>query len=141
MSGCLACDLLDGTRSVPGGTVLDDEYWVAEHCLGPFGPGAFVVKTKAHRDSLWTMTDAEAERLGPILRRVSRAIVDALGAERVYVTMWVDAPPHHMHLVLWPRYPEEERGLELQVRRKRRGVPTADAMEDAARRVKQQLET
>ncbi len=127
MIGCMACDLLEGRRSVPGGLVLDDDHWAAEHCVGAFGIGAFVAKTKEHRDSLWTMSDAEAASLGPSVRRLSGAIVEGMGAERVYITMWVDAPPHHLHLVLWPRYPGEERGSELE------------AMEDAARRVRGSL--
>jgi diadenosine tetraphosphate (Ap4A) HIT family hydrolase len=138
--GCLACDLLEGRRSVPGGRVLENDDWVAEHCLGSFGVGAFVAKTRAHRDSLRTMNDAEAAALGPFLRRLSEAIVEGLGAERVYVTMWVDAPPHHLHLVLWPRYPGEERGSELESRRLDAGVPSDEAMEDAARRVRACLE-
>ena len=139
MIGCLACDLLEGRGSVPGGHVLESEHWVAEHCVGAFGVGAFVVKTRAHRDSLWTMTDAEAAALGPFMQRVSAAIVEGMGAERVYVTMWVDAPPHHLHLVLWPRYPGEERGSELESRRTMAGIPTDEEMADAARRVKEYL--
>jgi diadenosine tetraphosphate (Ap4A) HIT family hydrolase len=136
MKGCLACDLLEGRCTVPGGQVLENDHWVAEHCLGAFGVGAFVAKTKAHRDSLWTMSDAEAASLGTFLRRLSAAIVEGLEAERVYVTMWVDAPPHHLHLVLWPRYPGDERGSELELRRQDAGVPADEEMEDAARRVK-----
>ena len=139
MNGCLACDLLEGRRTVPGGRVLDDEHWVAEHCVGSFGVGAFVAKTRAHRDSLWTMSDAEAAALGPFLRRLSRAIVEGLGAERVYVTMWVDAPPNHLHLVLWPRYPGDERGSELELRRAAAGIPSDEEMEEAARRVRECL--
>jgi hypothetical protein len=34
--------------------------------------------------------------------------VDGLGAERVYLKMWVDKPPHHIHLVLYSRCPGEK---------------------------------
>ena len=139
MIGCLACDLLEGRKSVPGGHVLESDHWVAEHCVGAFGVGAFVVKTREHRDSLWTMTEEEAAALGPFMQHVSAAIVEGLGAERVYVTMWVDAPPHHLHLVLWPRYPGEERGSELESRRLMAGIPTDEEMAEAARRVKECL--
>jgi diadenosine tetraphosphate (Ap4A) HIT family hydrolase len=139
MIGCLACDLLEGRRSVPGGRVFENDHWVAEHCLGAFGVGAFVAKTRAHRDSLWTMSDAEAAALGPFLRRLSNAIVEGLDAERVYITMWVDAPPHHLHIVLWPRYPGEERGSELASRRSDAGIPSDEAMEEAARQVRECL--
>jgi diadenosine tetraphosphate (Ap4A) HIT family hydrolase len=139
MKGCVACELLAAPEKVPGGRVLEEEHWVAEHCIGAFGVGAFVAKTREHRDSLWSMTDAEAASLGPFLQCLSSAIVGGLGAERVYVTMWVDAPPHHLHLVLWPRYPGEQRAFELQARRLEEGRPDDDAMTEAARRVKEHL--
>jgi diadenosine tetraphosphate (Ap4A) HIT family hydrolase len=87
------------------------------------------------------MTDGEAASAGPFLRRLSQAIIDALGAERVYVTVWVDAPPHHMHFVVWPRYPGEPKAAQLQAKRREEGMADWDAMADAARRVKEQLES
>jgi hypothetical protein len=84
MNECWVCELIAGKRDVPGGIIAGDEHWVVDHCLGPFGVGAFVLKTKEHRDSLWMLTDDETASLGPWLRRLSQAIIDALAAERVY---------------------------------------------------------
>ena len=139
MKGCFACELTDGTREVPGGVVYEDELWVVDHCLGPFGVGALVLKTREHRDSLWTMTDEETAAVGPLLRRLSQAIVDAVGAERVYVTVWVDAPPHHMHFVLWPRYPGEPKAWQLEAKRRAEGTPDWDAMVEAAGKIREAL--
>ena len=69
-----------------------------------------MVKTREHREALWALTDEESEELGPFLRKVSAGIVDGLGAARVYVTMWVDKPPHHVHFVVYPRWPERVDG-------------------------------
>jgi hypothetical protein len=45
--------------------------------------------------------------------------------------VWVDKPPHHVHLVLYPRYPDEQRqALDLQVALHAVGPPAHD---DAAR--------
>src|SRR5262249_4092639 len=77
--GCLACDALAGRVDVPGGTITATEHWQAEHCLGPFGVGAVVVKTKEHVGDLWHLPDAAAAELGPLLRCISGAIVDGLG--------------------------------------------------------------
>ena len=96
---------INEAASAPGGVIAENEEWVADHCVGPMGVGAVVVKTKAHRESLWEMTEAESASLGPLLKRVSAAIVEALGAERVYLAMWVDLEPYHVHMVLQPRYP------------------------------------
>ena len=103
---CFACRASGGEVPVPGGLVYENECWRAEHCVGPLGVGSIVVKTKVHRESLWELTPREAATLGPALRRVSEAIVRALSAARVYVSMWVDEPPYHVHFVLQPRYPE-----------------------------------
>lgn len=48
VAGCLACDVLSGRVEVPGGTIAETEHWHADHCLGPFGVGAVVVKSKEH---------------------------------------------------------------------------------------------
>jgi diadenosine tetraphosphate (Ap4A) HIT family hydrolase len=94
--------------------------------------GAVVVKTKEHVEDLWHLPDDAADELGPFLRSVSGAVVDGLGAERLYLTMWVDAAPHHVHLVVYPRWPDDpDRALDLQVRRKGEGPPPSEAAEAA----------
>jgi len=140
VEGCLACDVLAGRVEVPGGTIVESEHWHADHCLGPFGVGAVVVKTKEHVESLWGLPDAAAAELGPLLRRVSGAIVDGLGAERAYLTMWVDKPPLHVHLVVYPRWPaDEKRGWDLDIERWAGGPPAADAAAAAAERLRDYL--
>jgi diadenosine tetraphosphate (Ap4A) HIT family hydrolase len=76
VKGCLACDANAGRIEVPGGTIAEAEHWHADHCIGPFGLGAVLVKTKEHVESLWELPDAAATELGPFLRIISGAIVD-----------------------------------------------------------------
>jgi len=131
--GCLACGVIAGTVPAPGGVIAETEHWHADHCIGAFGIGAVVVKTKQHVENLWELEPAAAEELGPFLREISGAIVGALGAERVYMTMWVDKPPHHVHLVVYPRYPgEERRALDLQLELRDAGPPSFAGAEKAA---------
>jgi diadenosine tetraphosphate (Ap4A) HIT family hydrolase len=135
--GCLACDVLAGRVEVPGGTIDETEHWHADHCLGPFGVGAVVVKSKEHVGELWGLPDAAAAELGPFLRRISGAIVEGLGAERAYLTMWVDKPPLHVHLVVYPRWPDEEkRGPDVDVERWAAGLPPAAEAAAAAERLR-----
>lgn len=137
VEGCLACDALAGRVEIPGGTIAETGHWHADHCIGPFGIGAVVVKTKAHVEDLWRLPDAAASELGPFLRRVSGAIVDGLGAERAYLGMWVDAPPLHVHMVVYPRWPDDpDKALALQVRRRKEGPPSAAAAAAAAQRLR-----
>jgi len=122
---------------VPGGTIDETEHWSATHCIGPFGVGAVVVAAKEHVGDLWRLPDDVAGELGPFLRRISGAIVDGLGAERVYLTMWVDKPPHHVHLVAYPRWPsDEKRANELDVELWAAGPPNADQAAIAAERLR-----
>lgn len=137
VEGCLACDANAGRIEVPGGTIAETEHWHADHCIGPFGVGAVVVKTKEHVEGLWQLPDGAAQELGPFLRRISGAIVDGLGAERAYLTMWVDKPPLHVHLVVYPRWPtEEKRGPDLQQERWAAGPPPWDEAVEAAERIR-----
>jgi diadenosine tetraphosphate (Ap4A) HIT family hydrolase len=124
-----------------GGLVADGGPWIADHCLGPFGIGAFVAETRAHRPSLWELSEAEGAAMGPSLSALSRAMVDALDAERVYLSMWVDIPPHHVHLVLEPRYRDSDeadgaKAWELQQWRRRQGPPNPPQAAAAAEEVR-----
>jgi diadenosine tetraphosphate (Ap4A) HIT family hydrolase len=140
LEGCLACDATAGRVDVPGGRIAETDHWCAEHCLGPLGVGAMVVKTKEHVESLWELPDGAAEELGPFLRRMSAALVDGLGAERAYLTMWVDKPPLHVHLVVYPRWPDEvERGPALDQKRYDAGDPPPEAAAEAAKRLRAYL--
>ncbi len=124
VEGCLACDVLAGRVEVPGGTIDETMHWHADHCIGPFGVGAVVVKSKEHVSDLWRLSDEAVAELGPFLRRISGALVDGLGAERAYLTMWVDKPPLHVHLVVYPRWAsDDKRGWDLDVERWASGPP------------------
>ena len=140
---CLACQLLAGSQSVPGGTIAENDWWVADHCVGPYGLGAVVLKTRAHRENLWDLSVAESASLGPFMQQLSEAIALAMTAERVYVSLWVDQPPYHVHFVLQPRYPDGHhpedlglKGLELQVFRTLSKPPSETAMAEAADRIR-----
>ncbi len=129
--------MLAGRVEVPGGTIDETEHWQADHCIGPFGVGAVVVKTKEHVEGLWRLPDGAADELGPFLRRISDAVVDGLGAERAYLTMWVDKPPFHAHMVVYPRWAADpDKALDLQVRRQEEGPPAPDEAAAAAERLR-----
>ena len=71
-------------------------------------------------------------------------MVQALGAERVYVSLWVDLPPYHIHFVLQPRYPEPAeaglKGWKLQVARLSQDSPEPEEMAIAAAKVRDYLQ-
>jgi diadenosine tetraphosphate (Ap4A) HIT family hydrolase len=140
---CLACQTLTGQITVPGGLIFEQDAWVADHCLGAFGVGSLVVKTRAHRENLWDLTAEESAALGEVLKTLSQAMVQALGAERVYVSLWVDQPPYHVHFVLQPRYPEPTegglKGWQLQQTRLQQGSPDPILAAAAAEKIRAYL--
>jgi diadenosine tetraphosphate (Ap4A) HIT family hydrolase len=143
-STCFACQTVQGEATAPGGIVYQNEYWFADHCIGAMGVGSIVVKTKAHRENLWELTLEESTTLGTTLRLLSEAIVHALGAERVYVSLWVDQSPYHVHFVLQPRYPKPAewslKGWRLQLLRTLQGTPDPLKMAEAAEKVQLYLQ-
>jgi diadenosine tetraphosphate (Ap4A) HIT family hydrolase len=81
MDGCVACELTDGRRPLPGGQIAQTERWVVEHCVGPLGLATLILKPKRHVTEVSGLTAAEASELGPLLRRaswVAEQLVEAL---------------------------------------------------------------
>ena len=55
---CLACQLANGERNLPGGLIYGSPLWRVEHCIGPLGLGALIVKP-----GIWT--GVQGHRLVP----------------------------------------------------------------------------
>ena len=104
MDGCLACDLASGRRPLPGGLIHRTRFWLVEHCVGPLGLGALVVKPTRHVTAVADLTDSEAGELGPLLRKASKVATQLAGAEQVYNCLWSHAGgvPVHIHYVVQP---------------------------------------
>lgn len=102
--GCLACELIEGTAPLPGGTILRTANWVVEHCVGPLGLGTVVVKPIRHVVHVAELAADETHELGPLLQRVSDAVTQVTEPEQVYVCLWSHAggAPGHIHFVVQP---------------------------------------
>ncbi len=100
---CLACDVNNGRADPPGGPILVDELWQADHELTRLLRGYLILKPRRHVHELADLTDAEAATLGPVLRRLLRAMRPVLAPERIYVTSFAETV-HHLHFHLIPRY-------------------------------------
>jgi histidine triad (HIT) family protein len=107
--GCLICRKHRGEYSVPGGAIFEDELVYAGHAQIREGKseaylGYLMAETGRHVPKLSDLTDAEAESLGWLVARLSRALAQSEGAEHVYAFAIGDGVPHvHVHVV--PRYP------------------------------------
>jgi diadenosine tetraphosphate (Ap4A) HIT family hydrolase len=63
MDDCMACELADGRRPLPGGQIFRTDHWLVEHCVGPLGLGTLIVKPKRHVTSVAGLTGDEAAEL------------------------------------------------------------------------------
>lgn len=104
MQSCLACDLMDGTKYLPGGRIFSTDYWVVEHCVGPFGVGTLIVKPKRHCVHYWELTNNEVSEVGDLLRLTSEVIEQILHPDQIYICLWshLDWKPAHIHFVVQP---------------------------------------
>ena len=99
--GCLACELTQGVRELPGGLIHSTKYWRVEHCVGPLGVGTLIVKPVRHVEHVADLTPAEAGELGPLLRQTSGVVDDLCKPQQVYVCLWSHGPAH-IHFVVQP---------------------------------------
>jgi ATP adenylyltransferase len=147
VDGCLACDLAEGRLDLPGGLIDETGHWLVEHCVGPLGVGTLIVKPRRHVVHVWELTRAEANELGPLLRRVSGVLSDLVEPDQTYVDLWSHAggTPVHIHWVVQPvtRSLMDELGVygpELQMAMFERGEqPARDEVEAFAAAVRERL--
>ena len=128
---CYACHDL-ATGEVFGGqsVVFEDPDFRVALDMNPRMLGHTIVLFKPHREDLCELTGEEAGRVFAFAVLVSRAIRDALGAEKVYLNTMCDGGVNHFHLQLFPRYAGDSIGSNRFVAP--RG-PVIDGAETASR--------
>ena len=105
-AGCLACDATAGRLQPPGGTIVEESGWLLEHALSPVPlRGWLILKPRRHVEHLAELEEGEAAALGPLISKVSAAMMSALGAERIYVASFGEIV-RHVHIYFVPRYPD-----------------------------------
>ena len=107
MDQCLFCEIQRGVTPPAGGPIYEDDLVYAHHAHFDEGPaylGQLVVETKRHTPDFADLTTAEAQAIGLLMTRLSRALKACTGAEKVYVEFYGEATPH-LHVFLTARYP------------------------------------
>jgi len=106
---CFICRKHRGLESIPGGAIYEDGSVYSGHAQIFEGQavaylGYLMLEPKRHVRGLADLNDEEAQALGRLAVRLSRALERSEHAERVYAFVLGDRLPHlHIHLV--PRYP------------------------------------
>lgn len=117
---CIICRKHQGEFLVPAGAIYEDALVYVGHTQIRDGKtnvylGYLMAETKRHAPGLADLTDAEAQALGLLVARLSRALMESEGAEHVYAFVMGDGVPHvRVHVV--PRYPgapREYRGVHV----------------------------
>jgi histidine triad (HIT) family protein len=105
MDACPICAKHKG--SVVGDPLYQDDLVYAHHAYEDQGEsylGYLRVETQRHVPSFAELTAAEAQAVGLLVTRLSRALKDCAGADHVYVYYYGDRTPH-LHVLLFARYP------------------------------------
>jgi diadenosine tetraphosphate (Ap4A) HIT family hydrolase len=87
--------------------IYADDLICAYHWYSGEGPeylGTLVVQPRRHAKTFAALTDAEAQAIGLLTARLSRALETGANAERAYVYFFGEVVPH-LHLFVVARYP------------------------------------
>jgi diadenosine tetraphosphate (Ap4A) HIT family hydrolase len=143
---CLACDLAEGRRDLPGGRIHETAHWLVEHCVGPLGVGTLVVKPRRHVVRVWELAEEESAELGPVLTKTAEVVRTLSDPDQVYVCLWSHAggEPVHIHFVVQPVTKHQRDtyggGAYLQAAMFERGTePPRDDVDAFAERARQRF--
>lgn len=111
---CGTCRANRGDIKTPGGVIYQDALWRLEHTFEPIPlVGWLVLKPLRHVESFPDLTDGEAESLGPLIRRATRAMREVLQPAKVYVCQFSEAEGFaHVHFHLIPRFADTPHELQ-----------------------------
>lgn len=109
-ASCKACRA--NASDADASLVWRNDLWVLRHTKPPYAAlGWMTLHSQRHAPAFTALTERELADLGPVIARISTAIIKATGALRVYVATMTETTPHfHAHLI--PRYTDGPKGWE-----------------------------
>ena len=112
--GCYACDQQVAPTLPPREDVVHTEHWRVAHAFNSTLAGWLVILPTRHVTSYTELTEAAADELGGLVRRLGLALETVTGCARTYLMQFSEAEGFaHLHLHLVPRQadqPEDARG-------------------------------
>ena len=102
---CFACSQVAQLPSLPPReAVIVEDGWRVAHAFNSALEGWLVVLPLRHVTSMDELTSTEAEALGSILRRASRALTTVVGSAKAYFMFFAEADGFaHLHVHVVPR--------------------------------------
>jgi histidine triad (HIT) family protein len=106
---CFICRKHRGEILIPGGAIYEDDLVYAGHDSIPESQsiaylGSLLVEPKRHVPGLADLTDNEAQAIGLLVTRLSRALMARERAQHIYSFVLGHHVPH-LHVWVIPRYP------------------------------------
>jgi diadenosine tetraphosphate (Ap4A) HIT family hydrolase len=109
---CFSCANNGSVDLPPRERVYLGPRWRVAHAFGTSLPGWLVVVPLRHVIALDELTAKEAADLGPLLRALTVALREVLGAEKTYVALFAEGTGFtHVHFHVVPRGPDMDPGL------------------------------
>jgi diadenosine tetraphosphate (Ap4A) HIT family hydrolase len=97
MSECLICEKHKQVEQ----PIYEDQEWMVTH--GPHGSqilGYLYIEPKRHVENWSDFTEAELEKVGPLIKVLEQAVKKELNIDRVYVVTISEAVRHlHFHII------------------------------------------
>ena len=134
-SDCPICAKQQGAAgTVVGGPIYADDLLYVHHAYMPDKPtflGFVRLETRRHVPSFAELTPDEAQAIGLMEHRLSRALKECAGADHAYAFFYGDHVPH-LHILIWARYPGTPREYWRERVDEWSGSPLGGAEEVAA---------
>lgn len=102
--GCVMCQGRATDAALLRVEVWGDALWRLTMSVASETPGLSYLEPRRHISDISRLDGPEAQSLGPTLARVTAALREETGAERVYIYVFGDSVPH-LHLHLAPHRP------------------------------------
>jgi diadenosine tetraphosphate (Ap4A) HIT family hydrolase len=103
-SDCYACNLANGTETLIGGLIAENQWWRVEHCMGSLGTSTLILKPKRHVVDVYALSNEETQEMGLMLRESARVVTELCQCDRIYICLWSHAnwEKVHIHSVVQP---------------------------------------
>lgn len=102
---CRTCELNAVLSTSTGGVILQTHHWRLEHIIEPIPMlGWLILKPMRHVEAFADLSEEEAAACGGLIRRITRAMMNVLNPEKIYLSMFMEAEGFaHLHVHLIPR--------------------------------------
>jgi diadenosine tetraphosphate (Ap4A) HIT family hydrolase len=111
---CYTCGKNALTDPPPRESIVRTKHWRVAHSFDTSLLGWLVLVSLRHVLSLDELTEEESAELGPLLRRLTKALRSVTGCEKTYVILFAEAEEFaHIHFHVVPRmasFSDDERG-------------------------------